>query len=108
MTDALHDSIATDVRGGSAGRGPTAGWREAPLVKALALLWARWKVVARRIGDFQARLLLAIFYFVVLAPFALGVKLFSDPLALRATGGSGWTERPVPDDDAGAQARRQF
>ncbi len=83
-------------------------WRETPVLKRLAVLWEKWKVIARRIGDFQARVLLSIFYFTVLAPFAIGVTLFSDPLRIRPTGGSGWTERPVPTDDAAAQAGRQF
>lgn len=102
----VHDRAAakrTPVRGSSRAR-----WRTSPLVTTLAVLWEKWKVVARRIGDFQARVLLSIFYFTVLAPFALGVKLFSDPLRLRATGGSGWTERPAPIDDDVTQARRQF
>lgn len=57
-------------------------WKE--LVQALSCLWQGWKRVARAIGNFQARLLLSVFYFIVVTPFALGVKLFSDPLELRA------------------------
>src|SRR5918996_105379 len=37
-------------------------------------LWAGWKRFGRRVGDVQARLLLTGFYFLVVAPFALGVK----------------------------------
>jgi hypothetical protein len=37
----------------------------------LRTLWERWKVVARKIGDVQSRLLLCVCYFVILAPFGL-------------------------------------
>lgn len=74
----------------------------------LARAWARWKVIAHAIGNFQARLLLSLFYFVVVPPFALIVKLFQDPLKLRPPQGDGlWVERPVPVPSSGA-ARRQF
>lgn len=33
--------------------------------------WRRWKQTARKIGEFQARVLLSAFYFLILAPFAL-------------------------------------
>jgi hypothetical protein len=49
----------------------------------LARAWARWKVIAKIIGNFQARLLLSFFYFLVVPPFALIVKLFKDPLMLQ-------------------------
>ena len=70
--------------------------------------WARWTVIAHIIGNFQARVLLTLFYFVVLPPFALIVKLFTDPLGLREPrGGSDWVVRPAaePPERAG---RRQF
>jgi|RhiMetdeSRZDD1v2_1073273.scaffolds.fasta_scaffold131966_2 hypothetical protein len=50
----------------------------------------RWKVAAHTFGNFQARLLLNIFYFLVLTPFALGVKMFSDPLRIRRQHPSQW------------------
>ena len=39
------------------------------------------KRVGRRIGDFQARVLLSFFYYTVFAPFAIAVRWVSDPLA---------------------------
>jgi len=36
----------------------------------LKQLWDKWKIIARKIGDFQARLILGVFYFVLLTPFA--------------------------------------
>ena len=70
--------------------------------------WRRWTVIAHIIGTFQARVLLSLFYFVIVPPFALLVKLTKDPLQLRLSEGkSGWTERPEPPSSEAA-ARRQF
>jgi hypothetical protein len=71
-------------------------------------LWDGWARVARRIGDLQARLLLSVFYFVVLGPFALGVRLGSDPLRLRRGARPRWGERTRLSGDPRALARRQF
>jgi hypothetical protein len=77
-------------------------------MRLLKLVWERWKLIAHAIGDVQARVLLSLFYFVIVAPFAAGVKLLSDPLALRARAVPGWLPRPAGADDAETQARRQF
>jgi hypothetical protein len=45
----------------------------------LKRLWQAWKELAHRIGNFQARVVLTIFY-ALLAPFGVGTRLFSDPL----------------------------
>lgn len=71
-------------------------------------LWAAWKRVARRIGDFQARVLLTIFYFVLLAPFALIVRRTSDPLGLKAATRRGWGEREERSEYTLEMAHRQF
>jgi hypothetical protein len=71
-------------------------------------LWEAWKAVARRIGDVQARILLAVFYFVVLAPFALIVRLTSDPLAIRPRTRRGWHARVEPPGTVLERAQRQF
>ena len=68
-------------------------------------LWEGWKRFGRRMGDFQARVLLTVFYFVILAPFALVVRAKADPLGLHREGG--WlpvtrTGEPLE------RARRQF
>jgi hypothetical protein len=71
----------------------------------LRRLWETWKRFGRKIGDFQARALLTIFYFVILAPFAVVVRCTADPLGLKR--GGGWqpvtrTANPLE------RARRQF
>jgi hypothetical protein len=71
-------------------------------------LWERWKVIAHIIGNFQARVLLTAFYFLIVPPFALIVKVFKDPLALRPPAGESlWLER-VSAGPAAEAGRRQF
>jgi hypothetical protein len=74
----------------------------------LSRLWARWKAIARKIGDVQSRLLLCVFYFIILAPFGVAVRTLSDPLRLGREGISHW--RPLARRAAAPQdhARRQF
>jgi hypothetical protein len=71
-------------------------------------LWAAWKKIARKIGDFQARVLLTIFYFVLLAPFALIVRRTSDPLAIKAPTQRGWGFRSEQPEYTMEMAHRQF
>ncbi len=70
--------------------------------------WNRWKAIAQVIGDFQARIILTLFYFVLITPGALIVRAVSDPLRLnRPRSGSLWTAHPSEPqrlDDA----RRQY
>ena len=71
-------------------------------------LWKKWKQVGKKIGDIQARLLLVLFYFLVLAPFALAVCFFSDPLAIKGDAGRGWLTRKNRSDSPMKQATMQF
>jgi hypothetical protein len=73
---------------------------------ALRALLKAWKSVAHKIANFQARLLLTLFYFVVLTPFALRVKVFSDPLQLKRS--AGWLSRDRAEADQITLARRQY
>jgi len=75
--------------------------------------WEGWKVIAHAIGNFQARLLLSVFYFVIVPPFALIIRTAKDPLGLRpVSGDSVWVDRPVPDLSSDAARwqwyRRQY
>jgi hypothetical protein len=69
--------------------------------------WRAWKRLGRRIGDAQARLLLTVCYFVVVAPFGLLVRFAGDPLALRAGAPRGWRVRPPTSETPLARALRQ-
>jgi len=64
--------------------------------------------VARKIGDFQARVLLIVFYFLIFGPFALLVSRVSDPLAIKPNGPRGWHPRGNPEGAPMERARRQF
>ncbi|RME59166.1 hypothetical protein D6779_04935, partial [Candidatus Parcubacteria bacterium] len=57
-------------------------------------IWERWKWFGQLIGDFVARIILSLFYFTVVVPFALGVRLLGNPLTAKAGEGvsSFWTE----------------
>jgi hypothetical protein len=73
----------------------------------LRRLWQGWKRFGKKVGDFQARALLTFFYFVILSPFALGMRA-ADPLGLRKTGEPAWRPRPpAPDGEPLARARQQ-
>jgi hypothetical protein len=49
-----------------------------------------WKGVARKIGDFQARLLLTLFYLIIIGPFALLIRWRADPLGIKSRKSRGW------------------
>ncbi|MGM9998002.1 MAG: hypothetical protein ACI38Q_01170 [Candidatus Bruticola sp.] len=71
---------------------------------AQSSLWERWKAMAARAASFQARILLTIFYWICVTPFAVCVKLFADPLGMKKDGrGGSW--QPVHTSD---KARAQF
>lgn len=56
--------------------------------------WEKWKDIAARAATFQARVLLVMFYWVCVTPFAIVVRLISDPLALSAEDGGSWQRHP--------------
>jgi hypothetical protein len=68
--------------------------------------WNRWKIIGGVYGDFQARLFAVLFYFTLFVPFALGVRLFGDPLSIRKLPKK-WLDR-VPVGSTVDEARRQF
>ena len=73
----------------------------------LSRIWSGWKRVAKKIGDFQARLILGLFYFILLAPFALIVKVATDPLAIKARAQRGWHPTPPPEGPESDRALSQ-
>lgn len=75
----------------------------------LRQLWSRWLTLAGKIGNFQSRILLTLFYFLVVAPFGLAVRLLSDPLHVRSRpspDGSAWIEREATESDLMASHRQ--
>ena len=66
-------------------------------MEALRKLWQAWKRFGQFIGDFIGRLVLTIFYFTLFMPFALGMRLLGDPLAIRPLRRAKWLERTTHD-----------
>jgi hypothetical protein len=81
----------------STGRGVRASVRAA---------WQWWTRVAHRIGDVQARILLTLFYYLIVAPFAVVLRR-RDPLAIRPGAVTGWRPREPGACPVAEQARRQ-
>jgi hypothetical protein len=67
------------------------------MLSILRSLWEGWKRVAKRLGDLQARILLIIFYFLALGPFAIAVRWWSDPMAIKPASLRGW--RPKAEEE---------
>lgn len=69
-------------------------------------IWNWWKRIAKRIGDFNARLILTLFYFIFLTPISLPVKL-KDPLGIGKNKKEGWTPKQPGEGTPMDQALRQ-
>ena len=76
-------------------------------MNSLKRFWEGWKRVAKKIGDFQARLILGIFYFVILAPFSVIVRA-SDPLMIGSKTPKGWHDKSQENAQALEKATRQW
>jgi hypothetical protein len=64
--------------------------------------------IAHAIGDFQARLVLLVVYFLVVPPFALGARLLRGRFGAVPQGATGlWTDRP-PTEPTLPAAGRQY
>lgn len=74
----------------------------------LRALWRGWLVVARKIGQLQSFLVLGLAYFVFIAPFALAVRLSSDPLGLREAPTWRWLPRGKESAASLSLMRQQF
>jgi hypothetical protein len=61
-------------------------------------LWQRWNAFAARMGGVQGRLFMGYFYFIIVTPFGLGMRLFGDPLHdKRPYVQSGWSAKESID-----------
>lgn len=70
--------------------------------------WQLWKAFAAEMGNFQGRTILAFFYFFMVTPFGIPVRLFGDPLRMsRASGNSFWLKQK-PVSPTLEKAREQF
>ncbi len=63
-----------------------------------ATIWKYWKKFGQFVGDMIGRVFLMVFYLTVVLPFGVGLRLFGDPLDIRAkTKSSAWRERTSPE-----------
>ena len=74
----------------------------------ISALWSRWKILALAVGTFQSRMLLSLFYFLVIPPFAAIIKIFSDPLGLKKSPPAKWYPKEVRQEDLSKESKRQF
>ncbi len=73
--------------------------------QGLKKLWEGWKKIAHVIGNFQARILLTIIYSVLILPFGLAVRAFSDSLHVKHRPLKWFDHPPIPNTLD--EARRQ-
>ncbi len=64
----------------------------------LKRFWDTWKRIARAVATFQARVLLTVFYAVLVLPFGIFARLFSDPLRIKSRPDS-WLDHPDEPHD---------
>jgi hypothetical protein len=64
----------------------------------LKRLWQAWKAFGHKIATFQARVLLTVFYGVLVLPFGVATRLFADPLRIKKRP-TQWLDRPDQPHD---------
>lgn len=52
-------------------------------MKVLKAVWKKWLPIAQAIGNFNAQVILTIFYLVIILPLGIIFRLFADPLNIR-------------------------
>lgn len=52
-------------------------------MKILKFVFRKWLAIARPIGNFQAQVILSLFYFIFFAPIGVIFNLFLDPLRVK-------------------------
>lgn len=76
-------------------------------MKHLKIIWHKWKKVARKIGDFQARVLLTICYVLVVAPLGGVMRLFKKTDKTKADSFSYWLIKSKYENTLNS-GKRQF
>lgn len=67
----------------------------------------RWMAIANAIGNFNSRVILSLFYAMIVLPFGLAIRLFADPLRIRGRRSTTWSDIDSQDPTI-ESARRQF
>ena len=71
-------------------------------------LWEKFKALAHALGNFEARVILTLFYGLFVVPTGMVVRLFTDPLELHPTDQSSYWHSRAPEEVGLDAARRQF
>jgi hypothetical protein len=90
------------VQLGSSRREPAPLAQGAPWYKRF---WRRYRQATRALGTLLSRIVITVVYMVAVTPFAAGIRLFADPLALKRRPVN-WT--PIPPPSGIDEARRGF
>lgn len=72
-------------------------------------VWHRWTGFSKRMGSFQSRVMLSFFFFVIVSPGALIIRVLGDPLSIKGkkTMDTYWSAK-TPSSTEIADYRRQF
>jgi hypothetical protein len=72
-------------------------------------LWHRWVDLSRRMCSFQSRIMLSLFFFILISPAAMMIKVLKDPLQIKKKKvmGSYWSIRTQKSEEF-EHYRRQF
>lgn len=62
-------------------------------------LWNNWKNFSKEMGSFQSRIILSLFFFIFVLPFALVVKIFLNPLKIKYKGSKSYwiPKKEIPE-----------
>jgi hypothetical protein len=71
-------------------------------------IWHVWKKISRWIGNQISRIVTSIMFVVVLPFFAIGVRMFSDPLELKPSAPARWVPLPPQPAKPLDEARNGF
>lgn len=77
-------------------------------MKQVKKIWQGWKWLAEKLGNLQALIILSLFYYILLAPFALVFKLLADPLQLSPRKRSMWFSKENKNVSNLAKMKQQF
>lgn len=87
---------------------PIKATTEKSSTNAIQRFWQRWLGFSQRMGGFQSRIILSFFFFIIVFPFAVAVKIFYNPLQIKPKQGqSHWLSVNEAKLDL-EQFRRQF
>ena len=73
----------------------------------IKFFWKKWLAIAQAIGNFQAQVILSLFYLVVMMPLGLVFGILADPLNVRKRQKSNFARWEHEKDDL-KNARKQY